>query len=64
MMGLYAQDQVRIKPNLTVTVGVRWDPNTPPTPPADAAPSGFPGQQSTMFPNAPVGMNLPRRCGT
>ena len=31
MLGVYAQDQVRIKPNLTITVGIRWDPDTPPT---------------------------------
>jgi hypothetical protein len=63
MMGLYAQDQVRIKPNLTVTVGVRWDPNTPPTATGGRGSQWVPGQQSTMFPNAPAGMIFPGDAG-
>ena len=63
MMGVYAQDQVRIKPNLTVTVGVRWDPNTPPTTTGGRGSQWVPGQQSTMFPNAPVGMIFPGDAG-
>ena len=63
MMGVYAQDQIRIKPNLTVTVGVRWDPNTPPTVTGGRGSQWRPGVQSTMFPNAPVGMIFPGDAG-
>ncbi|HEY1257439.1 MAG TPA: TonB-dependent receptor, partial [Terracidiphilus sp.] len=59
MLGAYAQDQVRIKPNLTLTVGVRWDPNTPPTVTGGRGSQWVPGQQSTVFPNAPQGMIFP-----
>ncbi|MFZ1086053.1 MAG: TonB-dependent receptor, partial [Terracidiphilus sp.] len=63
MGGAYAQDQIRIKPNLTLTVGVRWDPNTPPTVTGGRGSQWVPGQQSTMFPNAPVGMIFPGDAG-
>jgi len=59
MIGAYAQDQVRIKPNLTLTVGIRWDPNTPPSVAGGRGSQFIPGQQSTMFPNAPLGMIFP-----
>lgn len=63
MLGVYAQDQVRIKPNLTITVGIRWDPDTPPTVTGGRGSQWVPGQQSTMFPNAPVGMIFPGDAG-
>jgi hypothetical protein len=59
MLGIYGQDQYRVKPNLTVTAGLRWDPNTPPTTTGGRGASFRPGQQSTMFPNAPVGEIFP-----
>jgi len=49
MLGAYAQDQYRIKPNLTVTLGLRWDPNTPPTVTGGRGSQWRPGVQSTMF---------------
>jgi len=63
MMGVYAQDQYRIKPNLTVTLGLRWDPNTPPTVTGGRGSQWRPGVQSTMFPNAPLGMIFPGDAG-
>lgn len=59
MLGLYAQDQYRVKPNLTLTAGVRWDPNTPPSSTGGRGSAFHPGQQSTMYPNAPLGMIFP-----
>ncbi|HTF68813.1 MAG TPA: hypothetical protein VK638_39650 [Edaphobacter sp.] len=57
--GLYAQDQFRFRPNLTVTAGMRWDPNLPPTSAGGRGAAFSPGQQSTRFPNAPTGLIFP-----
>ena len=57
--GLYAQDQYRFRPNLTITAGVRWDPNTPPASTGGRGSAFRSGQQSTMFPNAPLGLIFP-----
>jgi len=51
MMGVYAQDQIRIKPNLTVTVAFVGS-NTLPRHRRTRLPVAS-GVQSTMFPNAP-----------
>jgi hypothetical protein len=59
MLGLYAQDQFRLKPNLTLTAGMRWDPNTPPATTGGRGAAFRAGQQSTMFPNAPLGEIFP-----
>jgi hypothetical protein len=59
MLGIYAQDQYKIKPNLTVTLGIRWDPNTPPTVTGGRGSGFVPGEQSVIFPNAPLGMIFP-----
>jgi hypothetical protein len=63
MLGVYAQDQYKIKPNLTVTLGLRWDPNTPPSNTGGRGSQWRPGVQSTMFPNAPLGMIFPGDAG-
>ena len=57
--GLFAQDQYKFRPNLTITAGVRWDPNLPPSSTGGRGSSFRPGQQSTVFPNAPLGMIFP-----
>ena len=59
MFGLYAQDQYRITPNLTLTAGLRWDPNTPPATTGGRGAAYRAGQQSTVFPNAPQGEIFP-----
>jgi hypothetical protein len=57
--GFFLQDQYRFRPNLTITAGLRWDPNIPPSS-AGGWGDGFnPGQTSTRFPNAPTGMIFP-----
>jgi hypothetical protein len=58
-IGFFGQDAFRFRPNITITAGLRWDPNTPPSS-AGGRGDGFnPGQQSTVFPNAPTGMIFP-----
>jgi hypothetical protein len=53
----YGQDAIKLKPNLTVTLGVRWEPFTSPksNPSQDVA-EFIAGEQSTVFPNAPAGL--------
>ncbi len=59
MFGLYGQDQYKVKPNLTVTLGLRWDPNTPAVVAGGRGATYIPGRQSSRFPNAPVGLVFP-----
>ena len=58
-LGLYAQDQYKVRPNVTVTAGLRWDPNLAPAVVGGLGSAFIPGQHSTVFPNAPVGVNFP-----
>ena len=62
-LGLFAQDQYRVRPNISVVAGVRWDPNLPPTAAGGRGSAFRPGQQSTVFPNAPEGMIFPGDSG-
>jgi hypothetical protein len=55
----YVQDTIRLKPNLTLDAGLRWEPYFPFTPTAGRATVYRPGQHSTRFPNAPTGMVFP-----
>ncbi|MBZ5595726.1 MAG: carboxypeptidase regulatory-like domain-containing protein [Acidobacteriia bacterium] len=52
----FAQDSIKLKPNLTVNVGVRWEPQVAPRYEQDKLAAFFPGHQSTRFTNAPVGL--------
>jgi len=54
----YAQDQYKLRPNLSITFGVGWQIDTPTTDRAYNNHAEFafrPNQQSVVFPNAPVG---------
>jgi hypothetical protein len=54
----YAQDQWKIRPNLTLTFGTGWQIDTPMEDISHDNHAGIafrPGQQSTVFPTAPVG---------
>jgi len=55
----YAQDTIRMKPNLTLNVGLRWEPYFPATPYYGKMASWQPGQQSTKYPNSPPGLVFP-----
>jgi hypothetical protein len=57
--GFYGQDQFRVRPNLTLTLGLRWDPNIVPAVAGGRGAAFVPGQQSTLFPNSPLGLVFP-----
>jgi hypothetical protein len=59
MAGAYVQDQYKVLSNVTATVGVRWDPNTPAHIAGGRGADYIPGQQSTRFPYAPLGLVFP-----
>jgi hypothetical protein len=63
MFGIYAQDQWKVRPNLTATLGLRWDPNTPAHVAGGRGAMYIPGQKSTRYPNAPVGLVFPGDTG-
>ncbi len=56
---LFLQDDWRLNRRLTVNLGVRWDIQTPPVDTADRESAFVPGQQSTVRPNAPLGLLFP-----
>lgn len=58
-LGLYAQDSWRIKPNLTLNYGVRWDRIEPWYEKYNQLAVFEPGRQSVVFPGAPEGMLFP-----
>jgi hypothetical protein len=58
----YGQDQWQVKPNLTLTLGAGWDIDTPFKnlyANGEVLGAFHPGQQSTVFPTAPVGLVFP-----
>ncbi len=57
--GFFAQDDWRIKPNLTVNLGVRYDVQTAPTDNQRRIAVFRPGVQSTVSPNAIQGQLFP-----
>jgi hypothetical protein len=58
-LGLYGQDSWRIKPNLTLNYGVRWDRIEPWYEKYNQLAVFEPGKQSVVFPTAPEGMLFP-----
>ncbi len=63
-IGLYAQDSWRVSPNVTLNVGLRWDPYLP-VYSDEGSLTRFDlerfnqGLRSTVFPNAPPGLVFP-----
>jgi len=55
----FAQDSWRIKPNLTINYGVRWEVSMPWYDTQNKIETIVPGQQSTQFPGAPPGWVFP-----
>jgi hypothetical protein len=57
--GAFAQDSWRIRPNLTVNYGFRWDYITPWSEKHAQTTTFVAGVQSTIFPGAPLGYLVP-----
>jgi hypothetical protein len=58
----YAQDQWQVRPTLTITLGAAWDVETPYKnlyAHGEVLGAFIPGEQSTVFPTAPVGLVFP-----
>ncbi len=53
---LFVQDDWRIRPNLTINAGLRWDIQTPPTDPQNKEATFIEGRQSTVNPAMPLGV--------
>ncbi len=58
-LGIYAQERYNVRPNFTISVGMRWDPNFPPAMTNGRGAAFRPGRQSIVYPNAPVGVVFP-----
>lgn len=57
--GAYAQDTYKVKPHLTLNLGLRWEVSMPWYDTQGKIETIVPGLQSTQFPTAPVGWVVP-----
>jgi hypothetical protein len=62
-LSLFAQDDFRIHPRITLNLGVRYDVQYPYTDPQDRKLAYVPGQKSVINPTAPVGLLFPGDAG-
>jgi hypothetical protein len=58
-LNFYGQDSWKILPRLTLDLGARYEYNAPQKDPHNNIIGFFPGQQSTVFPDAPTGLLYP-----
>lgn len=58
-LGLYAQDSWRVKSNLTLNYGLRYDVSAPWKEKYNQIQTLIPGEQSVVFPGSPVGWVFP-----
>ncbi len=61
--GAYGQDSWRIRPNLTLNLGLRWDVIEPWREKYNQLQTLVLGEQSTVYPGAPVGLVFPGDAG-
>jgi len=61
--GLYAQDTWRARPSLTLNYGLRWEVSTPWYEKHNEIETIIPGEQSVVFPGAPMGWVFPGHPG-
>ncbi|MCI0418847.1 MAG: TonB-dependent receptor [Acidobacteria bacterium] len=59
LWGFYGQDQIRVTPRLSLTLGLRWDPYWPFHSLQARIACFRSGQQSSVYVNAPTGMLFP-----
>ncbi len=62
-VGVYGQDSWKIKPNLTLNYGLRWDLLPPWYEKYNQIQTLIPGRQSAVFPGAPAGIVFPGDAG-
>ena len=55
----YVNDDFRLMPGLSLTLGLRWDPDIPPASIGGRGTAFVAGQQSYIFPGAPTGLIYP-----
>jgi outer membrane receptor protein involved in Fe transport len=57
--GVFGEDSWRIRPNLTLNFGLRWDLIEPWSEKYNSIQTVVPGEQSVLYPNAPPGLVVP-----